>query len=237
MDGEHALALARARGANGGYGLQRSNFDREINQQKIAMALVKKAADAGTLTNLGKVTGLIDAMGDNFRTNFETSEIRTLMDIGSKLAQESKSMTSISLIDAEPAILTTTNSTVQPVLGLYDFSGVQAFLKQQLSNNPIVREGAKIGVYNGSGQAGVARKAADTLETSKMTVTVVADAPAGAYAPYTVYVLNDTMTATKAKLEKLYGVTATTGQPPINATGLDFVVIVGKAPEENQQQR
>jgi len=33
LDGERALALSRARNAQGGYGLEGGNFDREKNQQ------------------------------------------------------------------------------------------------------------------------------------------------------------------------------------------------------------
>jgi len=64
LDGAHALYLAMARGdVAPTYGLGNSNFDREKNQQKIIVALKEKATTTGTLTNLSKVTSLIDALG------------------------------------------------------------------------------------------------------------------------------------------------------------------------------
>lgn len=42
MNGQKALALMRARNAQGGYGLPNSNFDREDNQRKVLIALAKK---------------------------------------------------------------------------------------------------------------------------------------------------------------------------------------------------
>lgn len=82
LDAEHALYLAQARGDIAPtYGFEQSNFDREKNQQKILVAIKEKAMSGGTLTNLGKVSGLVDALGNNLRTNFDTSEIRTLMSL------------------------------------------------------------------------------------------------------------------------------------------------------------
>ena len=52
LNGEKALALARARNHNyGDYGLAGGNYDREKNQQKILAALQQKAMSAGTLLN------------------------------------------------------------------------------------------------------------------------------------------------------------------------------------------
>lgn len=45
LDGKTALKLARARNAAGGYGLHRSNFDREMNQQRIISAIFRKISD------------------------------------------------------------------------------------------------------------------------------------------------------------------------------------------------
>ena len=61
------------------YGFEQSNFDREKNQQKIMVAIRDKALSAGTLTDFTKVSGIIDAIGKNLRTNFEKSEVRTLV--------------------------------------------------------------------------------------------------------------------------------------------------------------
>lgn len=238
MDGEYALALARARGASGNtYGLERGNFDREIYQQKIGKALLEKALSAGTLTNFGKVTSLIDAFGNNLRTNFETGEIRTLMRLGQDVPLDS--IESISLVDAEPAILTTGNylgqSIVQPVAGLKDYSGIARYLKETMSNDPVVREKATIGVYNGGAPSGAAAAESEKLRTEfGYNVASVGDAPSGTYPRYSIY---DTTAgqkpATAEKLATQYGVTVKTSTPPVQTTGIDFVIVLGEQPAAN----
>ncbi len=234
MDGEHALALARARGVVAPtYGLERSNYDREINQQKIMKALVSKAASAGTLTNVAKVSSLMSALGKNLRTNFETSEIRTLMSLGNDI--DLGNVQSISLIDAEPAIWTNDQmsgaSIVRPVDGFYAYTPIHLYLKKQLTSDAAVREAAAIGVYNGTATSGLAQTTADALTDKNLTVAIVGNAPQGKYEAYEVYDITGKKPATAERLAKLYGVTVKTTTPPLATNGLDFVVIIGKAPE------
>lgn len=239
MDGDHALALARARGVVAPtYGLERSNFDREINQQKIMKALLEKSVSAGTLTNIGKVSSLIDAFGSNLRTNFETKEIRTIMTIGQEIPLDN--IVSISLMNDEGGVVTNDSiggtSAVRPVDGTFVYTGIHKYLKKQISSDAAVREEAAIGVYNGTTTAGVAQKAADALTEKNLTVIDVDNAPEGSYEAYEVYDITGKKSATKTRLEKLYGVTARTTAPPFAVQGLDFVIIVGKAPEAEASQ-
>lgn len=233
IDGEHALALARARNAQGGYGLERGNFDREQYQQKIMRALVEKAVSVGTVTNVGKVTSLLDALGSNLRTNFETKEIRTVMRLAQDIPQEQ--MISIDLAkDGELAVMTDSvggASVVRPVSGLYNFNSVKSYIIKQMSqNDPIVREDAKIGIYNGSGVAGVAKTASDELFDEGLEAVEVGNAPEGIYDSYELYDLTGSKSATKQKLEEFYDVTARSEPSPVSVNGLDFVIIVGRAP-------
>jgi polyisoprenyl-teichoic acid--peptidoglycan teichoic acid transferase len=236
LDAEHALYLAQARGDRAPtYGFEQSNFDREKNQQKIIKALREKAVSAGTLTDFGKVTGIIDALGNNLRTTFETKEIRTLV----SLAQEIKSedIQSISLIDGDNPIMTTGNvngmSVVHPVAGTYDYSELQALLAQRFSTDPVVREAAPVAILNGSGLAGVAQTEADKLEEANYTIGSIANAPAGEYKRYTIYKIGEGNIGTAKKLEERYGVKITSGTPPIAVDpSIKFIVIVGPEPPE-----
>ena len=145
MDGEHALALARARGdVAPTYGLERSNYDREINQQKIASALLAKSLSAGTITDFGKVNNLLSALGDNLRTNIKTSEIRTLMRIAKDAP--AKDIRSLVLIDAEPPIIGNSTSSagasiVAPTLGFNNYSGVHEYLYENIITKAPLDEG------------------------------------------------------------------------------------------------
>lgn len=233
LDPERALYLAQARGDRAPtYGFEQSNFDREKNQQKIIKALREKAVSAGVLTDFGKVTGIIDALGNNLRSTFETKEFRTLV----ALAQDIKSenIQSISLIDGDEPVMTTGMvngmSVVRPVAGVYDYSDLRAVLQQKLSSDPVVREAAPIAVYNGSGVAGVAQTEADKLEENNFTVKSVANAPAGTYAHYTIYQIGKGNAGTAKKLKEIFGVTPLTTTPPVTAgPSIKFIVIVGPA--------
>lgn len=233
MDGQHALALARARGASGNtYGLAQANFDREKYQRKILVALKEKAVSAGTLTNIGKVTGLIDAMGNNLRTNFDTAEIRTLMALGADTPSDA--IKSLVLNDTENPLVMGANlggaSVLVPAAGEGNFTEIQAYVAKNTSNDPVIREGANIVVMNGTETIGVGQAEADKLAEDNYTVTSVTNAPSD-YAKTTVYWVNkDHMKGTAKALKKRYGIKLTTTEPPfVVDAGVDFVVIVGQS--------
>ena len=230
LDGEHALALARARNAAGGYGLPNGNFDREKNQQMIIKAIQQKAVSAGTLTNLGAVTGLIDALGNNLRTNVQTKEIRTLMDLGTKISADS--LVSLTLNDPENLLVTTGShngqSIVRPVAGLTDYSEIQAYIEKEISSDPFVKEEPHVTVLNGTGTAGVAQTLADQLTDEGFIIDQVDNAPEGEYEAVVIYQMNTEKTATATKLQDKYGVKIKPGPPPFSVVGeTDFVIIIG----------
>lgn len=233
LDGERALALARARNANGGYGLARGNFDREQYQQKILKAIREKAVSVGTLADLGKVTSLLDALGDNLRTNFETKEIRTLMGLGTDIPSDK--IISINLDQADPAVYQFTNvgggSLITPTSGDFDYSSISQYVRRQISSDPVVREQAKIGVYNGSGVAGLAGVEADKLRLEGYAVVdnAIGNAPEGKYDGYEVYEMTDDKPETRKSLEARYDVTVKTSKAPVAVQGLDYVIVVGRA--------
>jgi LCP family protein required for cell wall assembly len=237
LDGEHALYLAMARGdVAPTYGLGNSNFDREKNQQKIIIALKEKAVSTGTLTDLGKVTALIDSLGNNLRTNVETSEIRTLMSLGSDIP--SSSIKTISLYGGEDAVFTSGPyngaSVVMPSAGIFDYSDIRTFLKQKLSTDPVTREGANIIVLNGSGVPGVAQSEADKLTEKGFIVSEVGNAPDDTYADVELYQVGTGMTGTKARLESAFGVKVQTTAPPLTVSeDTNFVIVFGKDRSSN----
>jgi hypothetical protein len=230
MDGEEALAFSRARNSHGGYGLGGGNFDREQNQQKVIKALREKAVSAGTLANLGAVTGLFDALGKNLRTNIATKEIRTLMALGSDI--KSDDIIQLSLVNEEEPLVTTGmyngQSIVRPIAGLLDYSAIVAYVDKNVNSTPMSREDPQIVVMNGGAAAGVAGAEADKLSEFGYNVLSVGNAPSGTYTGVTIYQLDDTKTASAAKLQEIYSVTPDTAKPPFSVVGeADFVVIIG----------
>lgn len=234
MDGEHALAFVRARNAAGGYGLPGGNYDREKNQQVVLVALRDKAMSAGTLTNFVAVTQLVDAMGNNLRTNFETAEIRTLMSLGTEIKPES--IHSISL-NKDGEMATTTgvgpdgSSIVRPIDSIYDYSSIIKYIKKQINSEPFMKEDALVVALNGSGVAGQGKLASDKLADMGFNTAMPANAPAGEYARREVYARDSAKyPQTLKKLESLYGAVRTSGIEEFNVSpDVDFVVVVGQA--------
>jgi LCP family protein required for cell wall assembly len=232
LDGEHALALARARNDAGGYGLSRGNFDREQNQQKIMLAIKNKAVSGGTLANPLAVNGLINSLGDNVRTNFDVGEVKTLLTIASGI--NDSNIKRIDLVKPGSAVVTTgssptAGSIVRPVAGLYDFSKVRSFIRSQLTVTPD-EEAATIEVLNGSDYSGVAGKKAAELTKAGFADVTTSDTPSdNSYAAVQWYDLTGgKKPKTLEKLKAALGIAPKTGGLPNGVTSdADFVIILG----------
>ncbi len=234
LDAEHALYLAQARGDIAPtYGFEQSNFDRERNQQMILVAIKDKAMSAGTLTNLGKISGLIDALGDNLRTNVATKEIRTLMDLAQNIKNDN--IHSLDFFSDDNKLFTTGNigsagSSVYPAAGLYNYGPLQTYILREITAEPFMKEKPQVAVYNASGTPGVAQTVADGLEAKGFTIDTVANAPEGSYGKVSIYQITTTKPQTAAKLQQLFGVDIKTTTPPVSVTGdTDYVIIIGDA--------
>ncbi|MDR1300622.1 MAG: LCP family protein [Candidatus Nomurabacteria bacterium] len=232
LDGQDALALSRARGAGGGYGLSGGNFDRERNQQKIIQAVIAKMQSTGQFNPL-TVIDMVDALGDNIHTDFHTSEIRTLADIGQGF--DPSRMVSIPLVDHDNDVellqTDTINgiSVVVPSAGLYKYDDIKKYIKLQISAEGWEREMALIDVFNGSGVVGVAAVKADGLEKEGFTIGNIANAPEGTWPAVTIYKFNDDSPETEKKLSEKYDVTVVVA--PSTITTLDkasFAIIFGQ---------
>ena len=233
LDAEHALYLAQARGNTAPtYGLEQSNFDREKNQQKILKAIREKAVSAGTLTNVGKVTGLIDAMGKNLRTDFDTSEVRTLIQLGQDIPSDK--IKSISLVEEGSELVTNVAlggaSSVAPIAGTYDYSEIHSYVAKKLSRNPVIREGANVAVFNASGQVGAAQTEADKLSDAGYTIYAVDNAPAGDYGATSIYRQGKDNSGTARSLAKRYNVEIKKTLPFAVDSQVDFVIVIGAPP-------
>lgn len=232
LDGDHALALARARNAAGGYGLGGGNFDREQYQQKIILAIKEKASSAGTLTNPVAVSGLIDSVGNNVDTNFETSEIRTLVDLAAAI--DATNIRSISLVDEEVPLVTTGNyngqSIVRPVAGIDDFSKIQSFIQQQFAGSVESTENATVEVLNGTDSSGVASKKEAELESKGIIVTSIGDAPtSSSYGAVQWFdMTGGSKPQTAKKLQEAIGEASSGSTLPTGVqSDADFVIVVG----------
>ena len=139
MNGDLAMKLARARNAActpGDYGLSRSNFDREINQQRIMNAIKNKVSSIGILMNPGQVMSIIDVLGDNLRTNIVMSEVRTLIDFGTKLEGGIQSISTVDQFGTGriglSSVVILAGASTYSEGSLYNYTNFQKYLRSQI---------------------------------------------------------------------------------------------------------
>lgn len=233
LSGTDAMWLAQARNDSGGYGLPRSNFDRENNQRKIVIATKDKATSVGFLANPLNTVNLLDALGSNIHTTIEAAEIKSFVEAVKSIP--SSNITSIDILNDGQSVLTTGtgpdgSSIVKPVAGLENYSGLQAFTQKLLNGQaPLIAEQASVAVLNG-GATHTTQETATTLKTAGFNVNAVSSAPKGSYPSYAIYDLSKgAKPKTLAALESKLGVkTASTTLPAGVTSNSSIVVIVGQ---------
>lgn len=232
LNGSDALAVARARNAYGGYGAAGGNFNREVFQQKIIEATVKKAKSINI--SLDTILEIKTAIGDNLRTNFKDTEIKTLLKLATTLdigALESISLSSPS--DGTSALMKTAMinniSYVIPVAGVNNYSKIQAYIATKLSND-FRSEGAEVSVLNGTSANGIASAEKKELEEDGFIVIQTANAPEGErdFDGVRIYQRGDGFNKTADKLVEKYDVTIEKEVPEsLSDFDGDFIVIIG----------
>ena len=233
LNGEQALDLARARGdAYGSYGFAASDFTRTQYQRQMLVALKNKADSLSVLANPAKITSLADEISNNVKTDFKLSEIHRLYDI-SKLIS-GNNIKSLSLNSANGMNLLTSyesyngESALIPAAGINNYSAIQAFINQQISSNPVVREDASVVLLNGTNTYGLASTVKSRLVGQNLTVTQIGNA--NTYSQTTTSIIDNSAgkkPSTKAELTKLFGNNFTTVNPYSGVYTADFIVVLG----------
>ncbi len=232
LDGREALDLARARGdAYGAYGFPRSDFDRTDHQRLMMLALKSKVLSAGVLANPITLGNLFDSIGKNVTTDFTLSEVRRLYDIGKDI--NNNDIASVGLNDANGVNLLASytspsqQSALIPAAGLDDFSDIQAYLARLMSDDPVVREGAKVVLLNGTDVSGLAALKEKDLIAKNIDVTAIGDAQAPVATTTIIDASGGKKSATLSFLKNLYHATITTTNPYANTYEADLIVVLG----------
>lgn len=235
LDGGQALAVARVRNAYGGYGASNGNFNREVFQQRILEAIVKKAKSKNLTGDLVAVMQIKDAVGDNLRTDFKDDEIKAVLKVASGVDFTNLETISLYSTDDKPAALLRTGminniSYVIPTAGVGNYANIKSYMKRKLSAEAFTSENAQITVLNGTSAYGVASKEKTELENNGYVVNSTANAPAdqSGFDGVRIYQKNDKMSQTAEALKKFYNVDISTEVPESLAnTAADFIVIIG----------
>lgn len=227
FDGKKALLYVRSRKTS-------SDFARSIRQRLVILALKTKVDSLGTLSNPIKLSGLVNAFGNNVATDLSISDASRLYSIVKKIPETS--IISVGLSDPPNHFITTSSTLIVgqsidlPTAGLFNYAAIQTFLRTQLKDGYIVKENAKILVLNGTATQGLATSVATQLKTYGYNVVGTGVMPQTGWSLTTLVDLsNNKMKYTKNYLEKRYGVTAQTSMADatIQTNGADFVIILG----------
>lgn len=228
FDGKKALLYAKSRQTS-------SDFARGERQRQVLVALKEKIFSAGTFSNPLKISQLLSSLGNNVHTDFSLGELKRVQEIMSKMP--SSSIVSLDLVKPPHDFLTTGNinglSVVYPKAGLFEYGGLQNYVRNTLKDGFIAKENSKVAIYNATNIAGLATKKADELKSYGYNVPTITNAPT-TNPPTTVIVdlSKGKDRFTRHYLEKRFGVSARGSvpgnagiTPPLDTT---FVIILGE---------
>jgi hypothetical protein len=194
--------------------------------------LKTKAVTRGVLSNPAKLSNLSDAIGNNVKTDFNLSEVRRLYDLVKNVNGGALKSYSLNNVNGKNLLASYNTpdgqSSLIPASGIDDYSGIQAFLQQVTSSDPVIQEGAQIVLLNATATAGLASQQRTKLQAlhyqigdvgnaaNQATTTIIQTAPG-----------KDPNTL--QALMKLYGKTAviTATNPYANMYTADFIVLIG----------
>ncbi len=224
FNGPQALRYVRSRETS-------SDFARSQRQRSLLVALKDKVESLGTLSNPLKISGLLNAFGDNVSTDLSINNANRLFGIIRGVGDSSVS--SVGLADDTNQYVTTGNingqSVVIPKAGLFNYNGIQNYIRSQLKDPYIVREHAKILVLNGTTVAGLASTKADELKSYGYNVVGTGNTPNAGWSQTILVDLTHKDKYTRHYLEQHFNLTAANSlaDKTIATNGADFVIIIG----------
>ncbi len=229
INGEQALGLARARhGTTGG------DFSRGSSQQKILLGIKDKVFEKSL--SISDLLGLAGTLGDNLRTNFSISEMRTLAHFTQEF--DFNHARQIALVDYDNNIYYMTTgmingiSYVLPSAGVGNYTAIQAFVNKNLSNDPRDYEEPTILVLNATETAGLASAEQATLTKIGYPTVDISDAPElpedESYPSGTTLYALSSKPGSQAGLEAHYNLTAadSSSLPSSVSRDYDFIIIL-----------
>ena len=233
FDGKKALQYVRSRHTS-------SDFARSDRQRAVLMALKGKMQTMDTLSNPLKLSGLMNAFGNNVSTDLTLKNATRLHKL-LKGVDDTK-IVSTSLVNPQNTYVKTSNvkgqSVVIPKAGMFNFIDVHSYVATQLKDPYILREKAQVLVLNGTLIPGLASKKAEQLKAYGYNVVGSGNTPHSGWTSTTLIDMTKKHKQTKKFLENRLGMTATgsLADTSIQTNGADFVIIVGSDEATTQGQ-
>jgi hypothetical protein len=213
-----------------------SDFVRSQRQRLILTAIKNKIFNLGTFSNPVKMSKLLSSLGGNVYTDFSVSDLQRIYQIAGKIP--SNKIASIDLVTPPHSFLTTGNmnglSIVEPKAGLFNYSAIQNYVRNNLRDGLLAKENSSLAVYNATLIEGLAGRKADELKSFGYNITTVDNAPHPNSPAKTVVVdlTKGSDKYTRHYLENRFHVTAVSSMPGnqgiVPPSGTKFVIILGK---------
>jgi LCP family protein required for cell wall assembly len=220
--GQQALVYARSRETS-------SDFARAERQRALITAIKDKVVTLGTLSNPIKISKLFGTLGNNVKTDLSIGNASRVYDLTKSIPDGQ--IKSLGLGDKNTLVTTArvgNQSVVMPTAGEDNYGAIQLYIRQQLPDGYIIKEGAKVAVLNGSNQ--LTMGANETTELKSYGYNVV---KTGAYNPgqaktQLIDLSGGKDPYTKHYLERRFSVKATKQLPStVQSGGADFIIILG----------
>ncbi len=234
LNGKQALNLARARGdAYGSYGFPDADYTRTMHQRQMLLAIKDKASTTAVIANPLKVGQLVDAVGNNVKTDLQLNEMEALYYYGKKI--NDTKIDSYSIRDlkgtATPMLvgdMIDGQSAQVPAAGIDDYSDIQAQIQYIFSATPVQKEGAGVVVLNATNTVGLAADQDTKLTNAGLSVLAHNDAAANQAQTTIVDNSQGQKPNTLAYLKKTYNATVITdATQSANYPSADFILILG----------
>lgn len=234
LNGKQALDLARARGdAYGSYGFPDADYTRTLHQRQMLLAIKDKASTSAVISNPLKVTQLVDAVGNNVRTDLQLNEMEALYYYGKKINDNKIDSYNIRDLKGNGTPMLVSDmidgqSAQIPAAGIGDYSDIQAQIQYIFTATPVQKENAAVVVLNATDTIGLASQQALTLKQAGMSILGSYDAPANQAQTTIVDNSQGLKPNTLAYLKKKYNATVVTdAKETANYPNADFILLLG----------
>lgn len=239
LDGKQALNLARARGDPTSlgypYGFESGDFTRTENQRKMLLAVKDKVSSISTLANPLKITSLIDAVGNNVKTDLQVNEMQTLYYYSKKIDDTKIDSYNINTLKGSNTTMLSNytspdgQSALIPAAGVGNYEDIRAQIQKVFTAGPLVKENSAIEVLNATDATGLAKLTSHSLTAQGVNIVGVADAAVNQ--PTTTLIDNSQgqKPSTLNYLRTTYKATVVTDQKlTTNYPAADFILVLGQ---------
>lgn len=223
MDGATALKYARCRKGTCG-----DDFGRAQRQQEVLTAIREKALSGQTLSNPAKITALINAAGNNVKTDLSLSNIQRLQEITKDVNIADIVNVVFSIKPNGFLVSSNTSTDLLPAGG--NFDDIQNFVAHVFELGPVWKEDSTITILNGTTTAGLSTKFKTSLTKDGVPITVSSVGNATTKDHTTTIIVDYTggkKPNTAAYLSKLLGVEVTQPTTPVKNPTVDFEITLG----------